>query len=178
MTPSVPRTGNLATYAPAPRRPLKPGPPDSSVSARMPVVRDPHLIFELEEKSRNPSPPMSEGESRRIPMSNRIDCSSMSHAACIPYPDEDDRATQASQASHHQHQPDPALEIEGDDFGQAYDYVNDCMASLGLPSAVAGTVVTVGCLIATAGGCAVLAGGALGALTGACAGLHDLEESR
>lgn len=109
-------------------------------------------------------------------MSSRIDCSIMSHATCIPDPYEDDQVAQPSKAS--QYQPKSSAEIEGDDFGRAYDYVNDCMASLGLPSAVAGTVVTVGCLIASAGACAVLAGGALGVLSGACAGAHDLEKGR
>ena len=104
-------------------------------------------------------------------MSSRIDCSVMSHAACIPQEHEDGSAARAAPASNQQTAAD-------DDSGQSYDCVNDCMASLGIPGAVAGTVVTVGCLIATVGGCAVLAGGALGALMGACAGACDLEEQR
>lgn len=107
-------------------------------------------------------------------MSSRIDCSIMSHATCIPYQDEDASPARTAPASSQQTAPD--AESTEDDFGQSYDCVNDCMASLGIPGTVAGTVVTVGCLIATVGGCAVLAGGALGALMGACAGRCDLEE--
>lgn len=60
-------------------------------------------------------------------------------------------------------QPKPVSEEQG-----RYDCVNECMSGLGLPMAVAGAAVTVGCVIASAGACGILAGGVLGAFVGAC----------
>jgi hypothetical protein len=61
----------------------------------------------------------------------------MSHAACVPQEHEDGSAARAALAS----TPETDAELVEDDFGQSYDCVNDCMASLGIPDAVAGTVV-------------------------------------
>ena len=99
-------------------------------------------------------------------MPSPIDCSIMSHSACVLYQEEDAGVEQATESK--PEEPDPVRES-----GASYDCVNDCMASLGIPSAVAGTTVTVTCLIATAGACAIVAGGALGAFLGACAGGCD-----
>ncbi len=81
-------------------------------------------------------------------MSDRIDCSSMSHPACLPELELESASTEEQQGR--------------------YDCVNECMSGLGLPLAVAGTAVAVGCVIVSSGACGVLAGGMLGAFVGAC----------
>ena len=113
-------------------------------------------------------------------MSSRIDCSIMSHPTCVLYEEEgaagsDPRSENEGAAeSGKAEQPDSPSQS-----GASYDCVNDCMASLGIPSALAGTAVTVTCLIATAGACAIVAGGALGAFVGACAaGCDELAKER
>lgn len=113
-------------------------------------------------------------------MSNRIDCSIMSHAACGLYEEGDVTPTRTASAAErtaaHDLVPTRQLDTDRDiasENGASYDCVNDCMASLGIPGAVASTTVAVACLVATAGGCAIVAGGALGALLGACAASCD-----
>ncbi len=81
-------------------------------------------------------------------MPDPIDCSSMSHRACLPELESGSESTEEQQ--------------------DRYDCVNECLSGLGLPTAVAGTAVAVGCVIVSAGACGVLAGGMLGAFVGAC----------
>jgi len=97
-------------------------------------------------------------------MSQRLDCSMMSHPACLAALEPEAEAAA----------PEP-VSAEPD----RYDCVNECLGQLGLPTAVSGAAVAVGCVIVSAGACAALAGGALGALLGACdAGCEQLAEAR
>jgi hypothetical protein len=107
-------------------------------------------------------------------MSNRIDCSLMSHAACIAH----DEPVALDQEPEPVSLPGPAREGTASDLHASYDCVNDCLSSLGIPTVIASATVGVGCAIVTAGACAALAGGALGALIGACAAGCDEVESR
>lgn len=105
-------------------------------------------------------------------MSNRIDCSVMSHPACVDLPTEAPVARPAAPTESRSTVDTGRVDPQG----AAYDCVNDCVSSLGIPAAVASTTVAVACLVASAGGCAVLAGGALGVLLGACAGACDARD--
>jgi hypothetical protein len=90
-------------------------------------------------------------------MSNRIDCSVQSHAACFAV----DEFTTESPASDSASQTDtPAA--------SHYDCVNDCVSSLGVPQLVAGAMTALGCYAAPPA-CPVLIGGAAGAVVGWCA---------
>jgi hypothetical protein len=92
-------------------------------------------------------------------MPTAIDCSLMSHAGCLE-PAESEPPAEAS----------PAAALP------SYDCVNECVSSLGVSTLVGGAVTSLGCLLVSAGSCAVLIGAAAGSVLGACgAACEELE---
>lgn len=94
-------------------------------------------------------------------MPGAIDCSMMSHAACLEPDQPDGDAPQAAE----QGLP-------------SYECVNECVSSLGVSTLVGGAVTSLGCLLVSAGSCAVLIGAAAGSVLGACGAACDELESK
>jgi hypothetical protein len=94
-------------------------------------------------------------------MSNRIDCSIQSHAACFAV----DEFTAESPAG------DSASQTDAPAASQ-YDCMNDCVSSLGVPQLAISAVTALGCYAAPPA-CPVLIGGAAGAVIGWCAAECD-----
>ena len=89
-------------------------------------------------------------------MSNRIDCSIQSHAACFAV-EEFTAESPASDSDSRTNAPAPSY----------YDCMDDCVASLGVPQLVASVVTGLGCCASQAA-CPVLIAGAAGAVLGWC----------
>jgi hypothetical protein len=89
-------------------------------------------------------------------MSNRIDCSIQSHAACFAIEEVTDQSPASDSAS-------PA-DAPASSY---YDCMNDCISSLGVPQLLANVVTGLGCYAALPA-CPVLISGAAGAVLGWC----------
>lgn len=87
-------------------------------------------------------------------MTDRIDCSLQSHAACL----EPDVASGEPPAPPRQ---------GGAPVASTYECIDDCLSSLGVAQLVSGVVVGLGCIVSRPA-CAVLIGGSAGALAGWC----------
>ena len=101
-------------------------------------------------------------------MSNAIDCSRMSHAACYGPEPESPQA-----------KPQPATpavrEPASEGQSVSYDCLNECVSSLGVVSLLSGSVSALGC-VAIPPACPVFVGAAAGSLMGGChAACEDLE---
>lgn len=96
-------------------------------------------------------------------MTNSIDCSRMSHAAC----ELDPVSTEPEQA-----EPDAPA------GGVSYDCVNDCIASMDIPLLLSGTAAALGCSVLPPA-CPVIVLAAAGSVLGGCAAAcHELESPR
>jgi hypothetical protein len=117
-------------------------------------------------------------------MANPIDCSTMSHASCLPAPELAQAVTSAP-ALAVEKAGAPALpagtsllrDAEGEPAsgGASYDCVNDCISSQGVTSLLSGAIIGLGCFAAPPA-CPVFIGAGAGAMLGACeAACVDLE---
>jgi hypothetical protein len=100
-------------------------------------------------------------------MSNTIDCTRVSHAACF----EDIHAGSAPPAAADAREA-PGTSVHDD---ASYECVNDCVSSLGVPLLLSGAVSTLGCALVPPA-CSVFASVTAGATLGACeAACADLQ---
>lgn len=98
-------------------------------------------------------------------MSNAIDCSRMSHAACqVTEPDHPPPAPPSSTA--------PVIDARAATQGLDYECLNHCISSLGVVSLVNSSLTALGCA-ALPPACPVFIGTAAGAIVGACASACD-----
>jgi hypothetical protein len=98
-------------------------------------------------------------------MPSPIDCSLMSHASCFDL-----------RVGEEPVEPEAPTEPEATARASSYACVNECVSALGVSTLVGGAVTSLGCLVVSAGSCAVLIGAAVGSTLGACdAACEELE---
>lgn len=113
-------------------------------------------------------------------MTDRIDCSSMSHLSCLDIGDAEPAApTERPTASNPEPTRRSASALHDTDGrllgGASYDCVNDCVSSQGVAVLLSGATASLGCLMVPPA-CPVFVGASVGTILGACeAACENLE---